>query len=421
MGATFLVMAYGEAGHVLPMLGLVEALTRRGHRVLVYAAPQFKQGAVAAGGECLEPKTFEEPLEGMKQRWKGSTRSRGVGTRVRELLETRSGLLENIVRMTRELEDVIRTRGVDCLVSSMTVLGARYAADLTGCPFVSVGPNPLLLFDTDDTMVLPPHPWVKHVPGRVLHSLMDLALPLARSRERLGLPVRGGRASEAFGNIVSDTLHLVTVHEDFFPEGPRRPGQLCVGPLSFNLPRPEAKAFPVDTLAPGTVLVSTTTIPMAGDMFRRTLEALAPLNVPLLATAAGATDLPKDMGTHVRLESFVPHDQVLPHVSALVTHGGWGITGRALRQGVPMLITPLFGDQPLIGARLAERGLAYHLPKKQATKEALQNALRALLQDTALHERVRAEALKLQALDSGRVAAEALERLVTPRPQASAA
>ncbi|MFY0577854.1 glycosyltransferase [Cystobacter fuscus] len=139
--------------------------------------------------------------------------------------------------------------------------------------------------------------------------------------------------------------------------------------------------------------------------------------MPLLATAAGAADIPEGLGAHVRLESFVPHDQVLPHVSALVTHGGWGTTGRALRQGVPMLITPLFGDQPLIGARLAEMGLAYHLPRKQATKEGIQKALAALLADTALHQRVRAVAQQLQALDSPRLAAEALEKLVA-RPGA---
>ncbi|MGZ3458580.1 MAG: glycosyltransferase [Archangium sp.] len=334
---------------------------------------------------------------------------------LRGFMRARADMVEKISRMSLELEGVIRTQRVDCVVSSMVSLGARYAAERTGRPFATVGPNPLMLFDANAKMALPPHPLMKHMPGRALHSLLDWVLPLARCRERLGLPARKNGPSELFGNVVSDTLHLVTVHEDFYPEGSRWPGQRCVGPMSFNLPRPQAAPFPVDSLAPGTVLVSTTTLPMAGDLFRRTLEALAPLNVPLLATAAGASDMPADLGAHVRLETFVPHDQVLPHVSALVTHGGWGITGRALRQGVPMLITPLFGDQPLIGARLAEMGLAYHLPRKQATKEALQKALAALLADTALHQRVRALARKLQALDSPQLAADALEKLVADR------
>jgi MGT family glycosyltransferase len=421
MSATFLVLAYGEAGHTLPMLSIVEELTRRGHRALVYAPKKFTHGVVAAGGEPLEPRTFQVPFERMRQRM-ADPKKRRVHEALRDFRRSRAELVEEIPRMTREWEDVIQAQRVDCVVSSFMALGARYAAERTGRPFASVGPNPLMLFDANGDMVLPPHPLMKYLPRRLFNSLMDLALPLARCREQLGLPARKNSPSELFGNVVSDTLHLVTVHEGFHPEGPRWPGQLCVGPMSFNLPRPEAAPFPVDTLAPGTVLVSTTTLPMDGGLFRRTLEALAPLNVPLLATAAGAADVPEGLGAHVRLESFVPHDQVLPHVSALVTHGGWGITGRALRQGVPMLITPLFGDQPLIGARLAELGLAYHLPKKQATKEAIQKALAALLADTALHERVRALAAKLQALDSPRLSAEALEKLIAERaPRRSAA
>ncbi|ATB40371.1 glycosyl transferase [Cystobacter fuscus] len=410
MSATFLVLAYGEAGHTLPMLSIVEGLIRRGHRALVYAPRKFTHGVVAAGGESREGRTFGDPFERMMQ-LRASRKQRPVHQVVRDVVRGRAGMVGEIVRMAREWEDVIRTERVDGVVSFMSP-AARYAAELTGRPFASVGPNPLMLFGADGKMVLPPNPMMKYLPRGLLDSLMGLALPLARCREELGLPPRKGGPSEFFHTIMSDTLHLVTVHEGFYPPGPRGPGQLCVGPMSYSLPRPQAAPFPVDTLAPGTVLVSTTTLPMDGGLFRRTLEALAPLKVPLLATAAGAADIPEGLGAHVRLESFVPHDQVLPHVSALVTHGGWGTTGRALRQGVPMLITPLFGDQPLIGARLAEMGLAYHLPRKQATKEAIQKALAALLQDTALHQRVRAVAQQLQALDSPRLAAEALEKLV---------
>lgn len=421
MSATFLVLAFGEAGHILPMLSIVEALTRRGHRVLIYTSAKFKQGARAAGGEVLEPRTFADPFERMSQMKAEAGKRRGVLEAVRGFQRARADMRVEIPRMTREWVQVIQAEQVDCVVSFLA-LGARYAAELTGRPFASVAPNPLMVFDEEGGMLLPPHPLLKHVPTGLFHSLLDRLLPLAHCREELGLPPRKDTRFELFGNMVSDTLHLVTVQEDFFPVGSQRSGQVCVGPMSFNLPRPEATPFPVDTLAPGTVLVSTTTLPMDGGLFRRTLEALAPLNIPLLATAAGAADIPEGLGAHVRLESFIPHDQVLPHVSALVTHGGWGTTGRALRQGVPMLITPLFGDQPIIGARLAELGLAYHLPRAQATKENIQKALAALLQDTALHQRVRALAAKLHQVDSPRLSAEALERLVADRaPLRSAA
>lgn len=421
MASTFLVLAYGEAGHALPMLSLVEGLTRRGHRALVYISEKFKDGVAAAGGEYLAPRTFSDPFEHLKQMRARAEKAGRLGA-LRGFLKARSSMGEGVAQMTREFEEVIRAQRVDCVLASFTVFGARYAAARTGCAFASVGPNPLMLLNERGGMVLTPHPFMKYLPTQAVHSLMDLVLPMGKGRERLDLPEWNNGLSELMNSVLSDSLHLITVHESFFPEARHWPGQLCVGPTSFNLPRPGARPFPVESLAPGTVLVSTTTMPMDGGLFRRTLEALAPLGIPLLATAAGAQDLPEGLGSHVRLESFVPHDQVLPHVSALVTHGGWGITGRALRQGVPMLITPLFGDQPVIASRLAERGLAYQLTKKQATKEAIQNALSALLEDRALHQRVAQEAERLRSIDSPRIAAEALEQLVARRaPQRSAA
>ena len=82
------------------------------------------------------------------------------------------------------------------------------------------------------------------------------------------------------------------------------------------------------------------------------------------------------------MERFVPHEQILPHVAAVVTHGGAGMVGRAFRHGVPMLMIPLFAEQPL-NAQLAEaQGLGfYHLPFSQATPEAIRERLRALLED----------------------------------------
>jgi UDP:flavonoid glycosyltransferase YjiC (YdhE family) len=136
------------------------------------------------------------------------------------------------------------------------------------------------------------------------------------------------------------------------------------------------------------------------------------MEIPVLAISASATDIPLELGENVRLESFVPFDEVLPYVRALVTHGGPGTVARALRQGIPMLIIPNFGDQLPTGARAAELGLAYHLPKHKATPEAIQSKLKALLQDRVLHNRVKAVSVKLRSTDSSELAANAIEGIL---------
>ena len=80
--------------------------------------------------------------------------------------------------------------------------------------------------------------------------------------------------------------------------------------------------------APGSVIVSTTTLPRDGGLFRRVLEAVAPMDVPVLATSAGADEIPKGLGDHIRIERYIAHDEVFPEARALITHGGWGTVGK---------------------------------------------------------------------------------------------
>lgn len=413
MRATFLLVGGGEAGHVLPMLSLVHGLSSRGHRVLMITSSKFEEGVRVAGGEVVSPKYYRDPMERMKERMsKGRPSALQMFGRLRM---ARKGFLELVSSLVRELDEVIPREGVDCVVAGIIGVGARYSTERAGLPFATFSPNPLAAFAEEGGMMLPPARWLTRVPRWLGHPLLDRLVPLRKHRRVLGMPPREGGAAELLHLLVSDELHLVTVPPWFYPGLKRlKAGHLCVGPMSFDLPQKGAP-FPVESLKPGTVLVSTTTVPRDHGLFQRVLEAVAPMQAPVLATAAAADKIPTGLGPHIRIESFAPHGEVLPHVSALVTHGGWGAVGRALRHGVPMLIIPIFGDQPVNGRRLAELGLAYHLPLKKASPEAIRDALSRLLADEELKARAKAVAEELKGLDSPRLAAEALESLVARR------
>ena len=99
----------------------------------------------------------------------------------------------------------------------------------------------------------------------------------------------------------------------------------------------------------------------AKHIYRVAVEALADLPVhALLTTGADApSDLLDEVPPNVVVRRFVPQADVLPHVRLLVCHGGSGTVLGGLAAGVPMVIAPLFADQPDNARCLASAGLAF--------------------------------------------------------------
>jgi hypothetical protein len=96
--------------------------------------------------------------------------------------------------------------------------------------------------------------------------------------------------------------------------------------------------------------------------FRSALDAVRGLPIRVLLTAGRATDIQAigDVPANVHVESWVPQADVLAAATAVVCHGGSGTTFGTLAAGLPLVIVPMFADQPA-NARLvesAEAGLA---------------------------------------------------------------
>jgi sterol 3beta-glucosyltransferase len=94
----------------------------------------------------------------------------------------------------------------------------------------------------------------------------------------------------------------------------------------------------------------------------------------------------------------VPHGWLFPQVCAAVHHGGAGVTGAALRAGLPSIVVPIFADQPFWGRRVFELGAGPRpIPAKRLTADALASAIRLTAsremrrRATALGEQIRKE------------------------------
>ena len=96
----------------------------------------------------------------------------------------------------------------------------------------------------------------------------------------------------------------------------------------------------------------------SGDLFERVLEALGTLPIDAVATVGRRLD-PLALGptpANVRVERYVPQDEILPSCSLVVSHGGSGNVLGALTHGLPLVVLPLGADQPLNADRCRAHG-----------------------------------------------------------------
>jgi hypothetical protein len=115
------------------------------------------------------------------------------------------------------------------------------------------------------------------------------------------------------------------------------------------------EALPLAYVSFGTVAGSMSS---AAEVYRIALDAVAGLPLRVLLTVGNRVDVASlhPIPGNVRVEAFVPQDDVFAEASLVVCHGGSGTTFGALAAGLPIVFVPLFADQLPNARRVAEAG-----------------------------------------------------------------
>ncbi|GAU70182.1 putative glycosyltransferase [Streptomyces sp. NBRC 110611] len=109
----------------------------------------------------------------------------------------------------------------------------------------------------------------------------------------------------------------------------------------------------------------------------------------------------------------VPHDQLFPHMAAVVHHGGAGTTAAALAAGRPQVVCPFGFDQPFWARRMRACGVAPPpLPQHRLTAERLAVAVDRAVRDTGMAQRAEHLGVLTRAQDGVAEAVEVLENMV---------
>src|SRR4029079_9370446 len=135
--STFLMTTPAATGHLLRILELAQALSARGHRVLVHSEPSTEPAVKAAGATLLPYVQHTNLIMRLMSPPKPSVA--WLPKIPRNIVRFREALLEHSVELALELEPILRRERVDCLVHDTFAFGAAYAAERAGIPHASAG------------------------------------------------------------------------------------------------------------------------------------------------------------------------------------------------------------------------------------------------------------------------------------------
>jgi rhamnosyltransferase subunit B len=121
-------------------------------------------------------------------------------------------------------------------------------------------------------------------------------------------------------------------------------------------------------------------------------------------------DVPVNLPGDVTRFGYLPYGKVLPHVGAIIHHGGIGTCAQALAAGIPQLILAIGADRPDNAQRLQNLGVAEFLPLPRWQPEAVQAALQRLLNSEEVKKRCQVLSEQIRLANAPAVVRDEIEK-----------
>jgi UDP:flavonoid glycosyltransferase YjiC (YdhE family) len=339
-------------GHFTPLVPFIEGCIRGGHEVIVAGPPPLADAVARAGHAFWEGASPpEDELGAVWGRVPTVSPEEGNAIVIGEIF---GGL--NVRAMLPRLEQACAEWRPDVVIREQAEFAASLAAERHGLPHARVG--------------------------------VTLA-----NMERRGMELAAPRLEELEPGVAERIwaspylTYLPAALED--PDSARPPAT-----HRFRYPasqRAARGARPLVYVSFGTEAVA---MPIASALYAAVFDAAAELPADVLLALGQRDADPAALGpvpANVRVEPWVNPAEVLPRADAAVSHGGFGTTMGAIASGLPLVVVPLFGDQPDNARRVEAAGAGVVVwPDPDRPAEAIRsgidpNALRDAI-TTALDE-----------------------------------
>ena len=375
-----LVVCIPAAGHINPMLPLIEALRAQGDDVAVATGRDIARQVEQAGAVlCPAGHGEKEWFEQLRSRVRGFPGDGLAPERINHYFVPR---LFAEVAAVDQIDDVVacgRELHPDLLVFETYALAGPLAAELLGVPAVH------------------------HLIGvKLAHEILELAndalAPLWRS---FGVDAPGYAGVYRGLTLAVCPPSLDTLE---MPSGEVLP----LRPVPLPLPAPAPGPRPLVYVTLGTFFSGNL------DIFKAVLAGLAGEPVDVVVTV-GSSQEPAALGTvpdNARVERYIPQATLLPRCAAVVHHAGSGTMLGSLAHGLPQVVIPQGADNFTNASMLERAGIALALRPGEVTPENARRAVRRILDDPGYLAAALAAAADIAAMPSAEHVAATLRSRV---------
>ena len=362
-------------GQVYPTVAMLLELRRRGHEVHVrtIASEVERLGRLGLHTAPVDPRIEEIEIDD----WRGRSQVDSLRRLVRAFA----------ARAQLELPDLhqaIAQIRPDALVVDNGCEGAMYVAEASGLPWAMYCPYPPPFRSVDAPThgfgFVPARGPLGRLRDRIAWRVGDRLLapelrPLNDMRAGLGLaPLRTFDEQWLKADrFIAFTAEPYEYHRTDWPSSVRLVGPGLWEPPAEPPPWLGAETRPI-------VLVTASTAYQRDDKLIATaLEALADEDLAVVATTAALDPAKFAAPPNARVERFLPHAPIMARATCVISHGGQGITQKALAAGVPVCVVPFCRDQFDVARRVELSAAGVRLHHKRLNSKRLRAAVQTAI------------------------------------------
>lgn len=375
-------------GHINPTLGVVQELTKRGHRVTCTTTDYFASAIEASGGE---PVRYTSVFGDYYTNPYTEEAIKGEGMRS----------LNEGITLLEHAEAHYADDPPDLVVHDFMSWGARFYTSKHDIPrirlFPSYGANEHFSINEKFPVAEFSDP-----------QIMDMFAKLEGLLPTVGMPGMG--AMDFFTHI--EKLGIIFLTRSFHYDGDTFDDRFvfagpCLGDRSafqgtWKPSRPDRKLMLISL---GTAATGWK------EFFSTCLTAFSGSEWDVVMAVGDHID-PAELGElpeNFEVSRHVPQLDVLAHADLFITHGGMNSVMESLYHAVPMVVLPQMSEQRANALRVQELGLGRFVARDETTVDSLRAAAAEIAADPSVKTRVQSMQNEMRELNGSQIAADAIE------------